>query len=189
MTASPTTGAPRTGLSIALLMLAAFALVGGRMFEVARGPKPPGPGIVAPHLEGLGLQGEPIGLTHLRGRVVLVDFWATWCPPCVEMMPTLQRLHDGYAGRGLTVLGVNQEADEKDRVASFLSRRGLSFPQLLDTGELASRYGVHSFPTSFVIGRDGRIVAAHRGPAREATLRREIEAALAATSTQAQEPQ
>ncbi|MBI4820149.1 MAG: TlpA family protein disulfide reductase [Deltaproteobacteria bacterium] len=185
MSASATSGAPRTGLSIALLMLAAFAIVGGRMIEVARGPRPPGPGDAAPALEGTGLADEPSGLSRFRGKVVLVDFWATWCPPCVEMLPTLERVHGDYGARGFTVLGVNQEPDERAHVEAFLKRRGITFPQLLDPGTRASSYGVFSFPSSFLIGRDGRIVAAHRGPTREATLRKEIEAALTETSSPA----
>ncbi|MBI2378055.1 MAG: TlpA family protein disulfide reductase [Deltaproteobacteria bacterium] len=178
----------RTGVSIALLMAAAFFAVGGRMVEVARGPLPPRPGVIAPDLAGPDLESNRVTLDAFRGRVVLVDFWATWCPPCVEMIPKLESVHREFSAQGFTVLGVNQEPDAKERVAAFLARRRITFPQVLDDGRMAASYGVHSFPTSFLVGRDGRIVAVHRGPTLERTLRREVEAALATTSTSASTP-
>ncbi len=170
-----------SGIALVALMLAAAALVGQRVLDVATGPRPPGPGVPAPALAASTLDGEPLdlaGLTDRADKVVLVDFWATWCPPCVAAMPTLERLHRDYGDRGFAVLGVNQEPGQTERVRRFMERRGLSFPTLIDPGGLSRAWGVYTYPTSFLIGRDGMIREVYRGPASASRLRRDIEAAL-----------
>ena len=170
-----------SGLALVILMLTAAAVVGGRAIRVAGGPTPPRPGTVAPGLAAATLGGEPLALKKYEGDVVLVDFWATWCPPCVAAMPGLQTVHDAYARQGFTVLGVNQEPGQEAKVRRFMERRGLTFPSLIDPGELSRGWGVYTFPTSFLIGRDGKIRRVYRGPASEAQLRRDIEDALGAS--------
>jgi peroxiredoxin len=96
---------------------------------------------------------------ELRGRVVLVNFWATTCAVCVDEMPELVALHERYAGHGLTTLGVAMRHDPPARVASFAESRRLPFGVVIDnTGDIARRFGnVDSTPTTFVIDRRGRI--------------------------------
>jgi len=103
------------------------------------------------------MTGEPLALSDLRGKAVVLNFWATWCPPCRAEMPELQAAYAAYAPGGLVVLGVNQ-AEDRATVQAFLDELGLTFPVVLDTQyEAASRYSVNSLPTTFFIDRDGVI--------------------------------
>ena len=96
-------------------------------------------------------------LADAKGNVILIDFWATWCPPCVEGMPNLQRIHTERAKDGIRVFAVNA-MEEKDRVANFIKARNLNLPVLLDTeGKTGEAYKVDGWPTSVVIKRDGTI--------------------------------
>jgi len=109
-------------------------------------------------------EGWTVTLSAFRGQVVLLNFWATWCPPCREEMPSIQRLHRKLADQGLVVLAV--DVDESHRlVAKFMKDFGLSFPALLDAGsEVSSRYGVRGLPTTWLVDRRGRLVGGAVGP-------------------------
>src|SRR5262245_39259186 len=96
-----------SGIVLALLMSIAFILVIKQVVNIATGPVPPRTGAPSRPIAGLTPQGASIALADLKDRVVLVDFWATWCPPCVAAMPSLEALHQKFGARGLTVLGVN----------------------------------------------------------------------------------
>jgi thiol-disulfide isomerase/thioredoxin len=169
----------RSGLVLAALLLGALVLVGGPIWRIATGPLPPGPGRVAPALAANTPEGKEETLASHHGEVVILDFWATWCPPCVAAMPSLERLHRKYKDRGFTVIGVNQEPEDVPSVRRFIADRGLTLPVVIDGGAIAKEYGVFSYPTSFVIGRDGVIRKIHHGPAAEAELISEIEPLLA----------
>jgi peroxiredoxin len=113
-----------------------------------------------PRLDG----GEPISLAALRGRVVLLNFWATWCKPCEDEMPAMQRLHQTLAATDFELLAVSVDAG-RDEVAAFRERLGLDFPILLDPDKrVAGAYQSYRFPESYLIGRDGRILARYIGP-------------------------
>ncbi|HVS29655.1 MAG TPA: TlpA disulfide reductase family protein [Solirubrobacteraceae bacterium] len=102
-------------------------------------------------------------LTDYRGRVVVLNFWASWCEPCRTEEPLLERTQRQIAPRRATVLGVDFRDTEPDAHA-FVRRYGISYPSLRDTeGKLAHDYGTAALPETFVIDRRGRIVAAHRG--------------------------
>ncbi|MEQ8278651.1 MAG: TlpA disulfide reductase family protein [Deltaproteobacteria bacterium] len=167
-----------SGIVIALCLLAAFALVGRRMWAVATGPLPPGPGVTAPAIVGATPDGMERSLESLKGKVVVVDFWATWCPPCRAAMPGLQKLHEDLEGEGVVVLGVNQEPGAEARVKRYLEGSGITFESVMDEGDIARRWGVYTFPTTFVVGRDGVIRATYRGPVAEGTLRTVVKDAL-----------
>lgn len=153
-----------SGFGLAVLMAAAFLVVSGRFVAIALGPKPAAPGEAAPPFSGQAVAGGALELADFDGRVVLVDFWATWCPPCVASLPHLEELHQAHRNEGFLVLGVNQEPNAPEHVRAFLSRRGITFPSVFDVGgAIAAQYGVHTFPTSFLVDRTGRIVRAYRG--------------------------
>jgi thiol-disulfide isomerase/thioredoxin len=125
------------------------------------------PPVPAPSLVFQGLEGGETTLTAFRGKVVLVNFWATWCAPCVREMPSLQRLHDALAGEGFAVLAVSEDRGGAGVVAPFLARLDLQrLPVYLDPkGRLARAFALKGLPTSFVIDRQGRVVAGLVGPA------------------------
>jgi thiol-disulfide isomerase/thioredoxin len=122
--------------------------------------------------------GRTVSLRDLRGRPVLIDFWATWCGPCQRTLPEIERLHRRYRGR-LEVVGVNLEGRTPE-VLAFLDEGGYSFRVLFDSGNFkaatAARYGVQSIPRSFLLDREGRILFEGHPQAIEEAL---IQAALA----------
>jgi len=110
------------------------------------------------------LGGETLGLKGQRGKPVLVNFWATWCAPCREEMPAMERLYLKHRERGFVLLAVSVDADAS-LVKPFLERLKLTFPVALDAKmDLANAYGVRALPASFLIDRDGYLTALALGP-------------------------
>lgn len=111
----------------------------------------------APAIELLTASGAPLSLHDLRGKVVLVNFWATWCEPCVTEMPALQRLREKLGPRDFEILAVNlQEGPAK--IHAFVEKSGVSFPIVRDTdGAVARAWGARTLPASYLVDRDGRI--------------------------------
>lgn len=104
------------------------------------------------------LEGEKWHLQDLRGKVVLVNFWATWCPPCRKEMPDLQALFDQYMSKGLIVLSISDE--ERAKVAAFIAQAGITYPVMLDPGDTVHKlFQVEGIPKSFVFNREGQLVA------------------------------
>lgn len=154
----------RGRVKLALLLLLAGLAAGLCVRHGPPGP-PLKPGEVAPDFQLPTIDGEPFVLATLRGRVVVLNFWATWCPPCVEEMPSLERLHRALAGEGLAVVGAAGDGKAAD-VQSFTRRLGLTFPQLHDEGSaVAHRYRAYGYPTTVVVDRAGRVAAVYLGPA------------------------
>lgn len=115
-------------------------------------------GSAAPDASGVALDGKPARLSDLRGKVVLVDFWATWCEPCKDSLPLYQRLVDARAKDGLVVVGISQDGPAAD-LAGFARTRGLTYALWRDPDMSAYRaFGVYQLPAAFLIGRDGTIL-------------------------------
>ena len=105
------------------------------------------------------LQGKSWTLKDLRGKVVMVNFWATWCPPCQKEMPDLEALYNQYKDQGFVLLAISQD-DETQKVAPFIAERKISYPIFLDPGQkIGAMFEVNGIPKSFVYDRDGKLVA------------------------------
>lgn len=126
--------------------------------------------------------GGAVSLSSLRGRVVLVDFWATWCPPCRESIPELNALYGRYKDRGLVVLGVSVDRglDLASTVGAFARDNGLTYPVLLDDKGVNKLYSVSSIPAMFLIDKEGKVAKRFVGysPGLGETISKEIEALL-----------
>ena len=104
------------------------------------------------------LEGETKSLSSYKGKVVFMNFWATWCGPCRSEMPSMESVYKKFSDKGLEILAVNC-AEDKATVSSYMKDEGFTFPALLDLdGRVSLNYGVQSIPTTFLIDRDGMIV-------------------------------
>lgn len=104
------------------------------------------------------LQGKSWTLKDLKGKVVLVNFWATWCPPCQKEMPDLDALYNQFKDRGFVILAISED-EETAKVAPFIAERKISYPILLDPGTaVGKQFGVDGIPKSFIYNRDGKLV-------------------------------
>jgi len=111
------------------------------------------------------LDGRVIEADSLTGKVVLVNFWATWCPPCRVEMPLLEAMHRRHRERGLVVLGLSVDTDPAERVRAFLTERGITYPvAIVGAREQMAFGGIAGYPTSFLLDRQGRIRQRAMGP-------------------------
>jgi cytochrome c biogenesis protein CcmG/thiol:disulfide interchange protein DsbE len=134
---------------------------------VRQGQRPAAPDQRLPLLDGAGTR----SLADYRGKVVVLNFWASWCPPCEAEAPLLQRAQAKVARMGGTILGITYK-DAAGDSRKFMRKHGLTFPSLRDDRlQLAPKYGTTSLPETFVIDRQGRIVALSRGQVSEAFMR------------------
>jgi thiol-disulfide isomerase/thioredoxin len=135
----------------------------GLVWLVASGAAALEPGQVPPPIDLPDQHGEKVDLQALRGRVVLVDFWASWCAPCKEGMPILQALHEEYADQGLVIVGVNIDNNRK-KMDKFLRGTPVTFRLVHDPKtSIAQRYEPPTMPTSYFIARDGKVRYLHEG--------------------------
>jgi len=143
---------------IRLLLAAALAAASG-LAAAAN----PAANAVAPDFTLRGADGRNVRLDELRGQVVLVNFWATWCGPCREEMPRLETLYEKYRKSGFVLLGVNVDDDPRTALAAA-AKLNVSFPVLLDTDKKVSKlYDLSTMPSTIVIDRDGKMRFLHRG--------------------------
>lgn len=135
---------------------------------------------IAPDFTVQTLDGQTVSLSDFKGQVVLINFWATWCPPCVRETPRLVRVAETYKDEGLVVLGINTTyQDEPSKVQQFARDYDVPYPILLDTeGVVGEKYPSRLMPTTYLIDRDGRIVHTKVGEVDEATLTEQIKAVL-----------
>ena len=137
---------------------------------IADGERPDAPSLSLPRLDGPGTT----RLEDYRGKVVVLNFWASWCAPCRDEAPLLERWHKRIQARGGTVLGVDA-LDATGDAREFVRRFGISYPNVRDvSGERLRPFGIAAYPETFVIDRAGKIAALVRGPVTEAFLNREV---------------
>jgi peroxiredoxin len=116
------------------------------------------PGALAPSFTAAGYAGTPISLDRFRGHAIVLNFWASWCPPCREEMPALEAAYKKYASRGVVVIGIDGATDTWGASRAFLAARGVTYPVGRDErGQVAQTYHVAALPTTFFIRADGRV--------------------------------
>jgi thiol-disulfide isomerase/thioredoxin len=178
--------APRAGWQHAALVVIVVALLfGGVVLPYLRPARSPNLGKLAPDftlpvVHG-GEPGNRLHLADLRGNAVLLDFWASWCAPCRQQAPIVDRVARRWEGKGVVVVGVNT-GDEQDEAVRFAASRKLSYASVFDDGRVAEAYGVRQMPTLYVLGPDGRVVAVRQRVVGERELEELVKEALGAGS-------
>ncbi|NPA92314.1 MAG: TlpA family protein disulfide reductase [Chloroflexi bacterium] len=167
-------------VAVALVGLGWMALTRAPAGATTAGPPPaPKQGFAAPDFTLQTLDGKQIALQDLRGQVVVINFWATWCSPCKAEMPAMQQVYDDYHEQGLEILAITVEHDTA-AIEAFVQKYALTFPILLDTETTVARlYQVHGTPTTFFVDRQGIIRwVVVGGPMSEGLLRSKVETLL-----------
>ena len=145
------------------LMTSVLLVVGLSVVALWAALRAPAGALEAPSFVLPDLAGKVTRMEDLHGKVVLLNLWATWCPPCVEEMPTLEALWKKMAGRDFVVLAVSED-EVPSRVGPWIAKRGFTFPVLLDAqGAVGAKLGITGYPETFIIDRNGRIVHHHVG--------------------------
>ena len=128
-------------------------------------------GATAPAWQLQNLEGKPVQLSDFKDKVVILDFWATWCPPCRAEIPDFVALQKEYGDKGLVVVGVSLDQGGVAAVTPFAKAHGMDYPIVLGDDKISETYGgIQGIPTTFVIGRDGKIAAMHIGETDKATF-------------------
>ncbi len=122
-------------------------------------------GTPAPDFTFPGLDGKKVSLSDYRGKVVLVNIWATWCPPCVEEMPSMEKLYQKFKGENFEILAVSIDEPGLKAVAPFMRKSNLTFPALIDSeGAIKAVYGITGVPESFIVDKQGILIKKIVGP-------------------------
>lgn len=152
----------------------------------AGAPAPIGKGEIgsqAPAYQLTDLSGQTVSSSAFAGKVVIVDFWATWCPPCRDEVPHFVQLQSKYRDQGLVIVGLSLDAGGAKDVAPFAEEYNVNYPMLLNADEVAKAFGgINSIPTTFVIDRQGKIVKRFAGFTPPEVFEATIAPLLAATS-------
>lgn len=162
----------------ATLPIVMLALLGVVLLASAPASSPATEGSLAPDFALSDLDGNPIHLSELRGRPVVVNFWASWCVPCIEEFPLLTEVAARHAGDGLAVIGIVYQ-DRTEAAHGFMERNGATWQAAMDPGErVATAYGILGPPQTYFIGRDGTIVARQIGQFSARSLEQKLAAII-----------
>jgi thiol-disulfide isomerase/thioredoxin len=129
---------------------------------------------MAPAFSLADLDGTMVSLDDSRGKVRLIDFWATWCAPCREEIPMLNELHAAYAGEGLEILAISDVDEDAEIVKPFVEEHGVEYRNLIGNADVSSEYKVYGLPTAFLVDGEGRIVKTFFGPKPKKPLESQI---------------
>jgi len=147
-------------IPFAALLLCLFAVV---YFQQSQNTKRTS--FPAPNFQLIDLNGRSHRLSDYRGQVVFLNLWATWCPPCRDEMPSMERLYRRLQGEAFVMLAISQDTEPNESVRPFVEQLHLSFPILIDSeGKVPPKYGVTGYPETFVIDRNGGVIDHIIGP-------------------------
>jgi len=105
------------------------------------------------------LKGKDVTLSHKKGKIVLLNFWATWCPPCREEMPSMEKLHNKYKGKDFEIIAVAMDPKGEKTVKPYIEEQGFTFTVLIDEkGTVSDMYRAYAVPMTFILGRDGAVL-------------------------------
>lgn len=141
--------------------------------------KAPHPGQRAPEFRLLDSRGKRLALSAYKGKVVLLNFWATWCHGCQLEIPWFMEFESTYRDHGLAVIGVSMDSDGWKSVKPYLAKKKLNYPVVIGSEQLANRYGLDAMPMTVLIDRAGKIVQTHSGVVDKAACEHEIVELLA----------
>ena len=142
---------PGTLKRAAALTVAALMLVSGPAIAAPRTGQP------APNFKAFALSGNPLSMDSLKGSVVILDFWATWCPPCRESLPFLSDMHRKYGKQGLQIVGMSVDEGGERQVKAFASEKNLPYHIVMATEKVRADYGVRAVPVLYIIDRNGNV--------------------------------
>jgi peroxiredoxin len=171
-----------------ILVVLALALAGGYVFLKQR-PRKIGPGskqteaghppIRAPRFELENISGEKVSLSEFEGKAIVLNFFATWCPPCQSEIPVFVRVYNEFKNQGLEIIGISLDNDPQEVLPDFISEHNIPFAVVIGTRDMMTKYGgVQSIPTTFFINRKGEITNVHMGFIDEATFEKEAKKIL-----------
>jgi thiol-disulfide isomerase/thioredoxin len=124
------------------------------------------------------MSGKTVRLSDYKGKVVLLEFWATWCPPCRASVPGLEKLHKAYKDKGLVLLAVSMDEGGWDEVQSYVKESGITYTVLKGTEDVATKYQVRSIPMMLVLNKEGKITKRYLGMGSDEDLEKDIKASL-----------
>lgn len=139
----------------------------------------------APEIEGVLLDGSPFHLSSYKGKVVLVNFWGTWCPPCRQELPDLVALQEKYQSKGFTIIGMADNNDPsmnedtyRTALTQFTAANNMHYPNVPIREGVKATYGIEAFPTTLLLDKDGKVIYATVGPIKPAEISEQIEKLL-----------
>ena len=159
--------------AIVVISIIALALFAGCTSKEKEGAT-----TAAPDFTLQDLSGKKVRLFDFKGKVVLLEFWATWCPPCRAEIPTIERLHAQYGGKGLTILAISLDEGGWDGVQSFAKEHKISYTVLQGTEDVSGKYMVRLIPSMFLIDKQGNIKKQYMGGGNVEAVEQEIKALL-----------
>jgi cytochrome c biogenesis protein CcmG/thiol:disulfide interchange protein DsbE len=148
-----------------LILLCAFTVACSRNNQVSPSGQRPEVGAIAPDFTLKDLKGRDVSLSEYRGHVVILDFWATWCPPCNETIPELVSVEEKYGGKGVVVLGIAIDDGRSDAtmLSAFSKEHRMNYPILLGSDAIEGIYNIRSIPTLFLVDKKGKIQNLYMG--------------------------
>jgi thiol-disulfide isomerase/thioredoxin len=120
------------------------------------------PGAAFPNFEEKDLDGKPLSVAGMKGKVTLIDFWATWCGPCIAELPNVTKAYEKYHSQGFEIIGISLDQD-REKLTSFIKAKNMTWPQYFDgkgwQNKLAAQYGINSIPATYLLDKEGKILA------------------------------